>query len=346
MAIGPLMIDLVGKQLLSEERQLLKHPLVGGIIIFTRNFESREQLIQLINEVRAESHPSLLIAADYEGGRVQRFRKDFTVLPAMRLLGQVYDRDQNEGLELAHQLGWLLAAELGAVGIDLNFGPVVDLDYGASSVIGDRAFHRDPNVVAQLAISVMSGMREAGMSAVAKHFPGHGAVVADSHIAMPVDHRPYAALGEDILPYKRLITEGHLPAVMAAHVVFDQVDNLPASFSQQWLVNELRVHLGFTGAVFSDDLSMEGASVIGAMPARAERALAAGCDMVLICNNRPAVLQTLEVLNVPHNALRESRLASLRGSPVLSQEQLVSSDQWQQCRKNLYRYWDGTQFTV
>lgn len=346
MAIGPLMIDLVGKQLLPEERELLRHPLVGGIIIFTRNFESRKQLIQLINEVRAESHPSLLIAADYEGGRVQRFRKDFTVLPSMRVLGQVYDRDQNEGLELAHQLGWLLAAELGAVDIDLNFGPVVDLDYGASSVIGDRAFHRDPDVVAQLAISVMSGMREAGMSAVAKHFPGHGAVVADSHIAMPIDHRPYAALGEDILPYKRFIAEGQLPAVMAAHVVFDQVDELPASFSQQWLVNELRVHLGFTGAVFSDDLSMEGASVIGAMPARAERALAAGCDMVLICNNRPAVLQTLEEIDVPHNALRESRLALLRGTPVLSQNQLVSSEQWQKYRKNIYRYWDGTQFTV
>lgn len=346
MSMGPLMIDLIGKQLLPEERQLLKHPLIGGLILFTRNFESREQLIQLINEVRAESHPSLLIAADYEGGRVQRFRKDFTVLPAMRLLGQIYDRDQNQALELAHHLGWLLAAELGAVGIDLNFGPVVDLDYGASSVIGDRAFHRDPQAVAQLAISILSGMRAAGISAVAKHFPGHGAVVADSHIAMPVDHRPYSLLGEDILPYKRLITEGQLPAVMAAHVVFDQVDNLPASFSQQWLVNELRTHLGFSGAVFSDDLSMEGASVMGAMPARAERALAAGCDMVLICNNRPAVLQTLDELSVPPNPLREFRLTRLRRTPVLTQEQLINSDQWQQYRKNIYRYWDGTQFTV
>ena len=188
MSLGPLMIDLLGKELLPEERELLKHPLVGGVILFTRNFESREQITRLVQEVRTVRNP-LLIAADYEGGRVQRFRKDFTVLPAMRLLGQVYESNQPEALKLAHQVGWLIAAELGAVGIDLNFGPVVDLDYGASSVIGDRALHRDPYVVGQLAKSLMMGMREAGMSAVAKHFPGHGFVKADSHTEIPVDKR-------------------------------------------------------------------------------------------------------------------------------------------------------------
>ena len=344
MSLGPLMIDLLGKELLPEERELLKHPLVGGVILFTRNFESREQITRLVQEVRTVRNP-LLIAADYEGGRVQRFRKDFTVLPAMRLLGQVYDSNQPEALKLAHQVGWLIAAELGAVGIDLNFGPVVDLDYGASSVIGDRALHRDPYVVGQLATSLMMGMREAGMSAVAKHFPGHGAVVADSHVAMPVDQRPYAALSQDIEPYIDLMN-AQLPAIMAAHVVFDQIDRLPASFSRKWLVDELRTKLRFNGCVFSDDLSMEGASVIGAMPVRAQRALEAGCDMVLICNNREAVLQTLDQLHVTVDPVSTARLNSLRSRSHLSQSQLLASSQWQDYRDHLCRYWDGTQFTV
>jgi beta-N-acetylhexosaminidase len=227
------MIDLLGKELLAEERELLKHPLVGGIILFTRNFESREQIAQLIAEVRAIRHPPLLVAVDYEGGRVQRFRKDFTVLPPMRAIGQAYDQNHHAGLQLAQQAGWLLAAELRAVGIDLSFGPVVDLDYGASSVIGDRSFHRDARVVGDLAVAMMHGMRDAGMCAVAKHFPGHGAVVADSHVALPVDRRRYVDMGNDIHPYVRLI-DNQLPAVMAAHVVFEQIDSV-SSFSRKWL---------------------------------------------------------------------------------------------------------------
>ena len=345
MSLGPLMIDLLGKELLSEERDLLKHPLVGGVILFTRNFESREQIDRLIQEVRSVRNPPLLIAADYEGGRVQRFRKDFTVLPSMRVLGRIYEKSQAEGLKLAHQVGWLIGAELGAVGIDLSFGPVVDLDYGASTVIGDRSFHRAPQIVARLATSVMLGMREAGMSAVAKHFPGHGAVVADSHIAMPIDHRPYDELSEDISPYIDLMKSG-LPGVMAAHVVFDQVDSLPASFSRQWLVDELRTKLHFNGCVFSDDLSMEGASVIGEMPVRAKRALEAGCDMVLICNNRDAVLHTLDQLDINVDPVLPTKLDKLRGRPLMSQAQLSVSSQWQQCRDEIYRFWDGMQFTV
>lgn len=350
MTLGPLMIDLLGKELLDDERELLKHPLVGGIILFTRNFESRAQVEQLIAEVRAVRTPPLLVAVDYEGGRVQRFRKDFTVLPPMRLIGQEYDRDPQAGLQLAQQAGWLLAAELRAVGIDLSFGPVVDLDYGASSVIGDRALHREARVVGELAVAMMHGMRDAGMCAVAKHFPGHGAVVADSHVALPVDRRRYVDMGNDIHPYQRLI-DNQLPAVMAAHVVFEQVDDVPASFSRKWLVDELRMKLGFTGAVFSDDLSMEGASIMGPMPQRARKALAAGCDMVLICNNRDAALATLRDMTTDPNPFTPDpvslvRLARLHGLPGPTYAQLQGSSQWQQCRSALSSGTERMQFSV
>jgi len=328
MALGPLMIDLLGKQVLPEEREMLKHPLVGGIILFTRNFESREQVTELIAEVRAVRKPPLLVAVDYEGGRVQRFRKDFTILPPMRVIGQAYDQNHQAGLQLARQSGWLLAAELRAAGIDLSFGPVVDLDYGASSVIGDRALHRDSRVVGNLAVAMMHGMRDAGMCAVAKHFPGHGAVVADSHIALPVDRRRYVDMVHDIHPYTRLI-DNQLPAVMAAHVVFEQIDSVPASFSRKWLVDELRGKLGFKGAVFSDDLSMEGASIMGPIPQRARKALAAGCDMVLICNHRDGALQTLSELDIQIDPVSLARLARLHGLPGLTQQELLSSTQWQ-----------------
>jgi beta-N-acetylhexosaminidase len=345
MTLGPIMIDLLGKELSADERELLKHPLVGGIILFTRNFDSRAQVQQLIADVRSVRKPPLLVAVDYEGGRVQRFRKDFTVLPPMRAIGNAYDQNQRAGLHLAKQAGWLLAAELRAVGIDLSFGPVVDLDYGASSVIGDRSFHHDAQVTSELAVAMMHGMRDAGMCAVAKHFPGHGAVVADSHVALPVDRRRYVDMVNDIHPYQRLI-DNQLPAVMAAHVVFEQVDNVPASFSRKWLVDELRGKLGFSGAVFSDDLSMEGASVMGAMPQRAAKALRAGCDMVLICNQREAVLQTLRELDIQPDPVSLMRLARLHGLPGLNQQQLLASMQWQNSVAALSSIQERTQFSV
>ena len=330
MTLGPIMIDLLGKELLPDERELLQHPLVGGVILFTRNFASREQIKQLVAEIRAVRIPALLVAVDYEGGRVQRFRHDFTLIPPMRVLGEVYDRNAPQGLLFAKQAGWLLAAELRAVGIDLSFGPVVDLDYGASSVIGDRALHGDASVVGELAVAVMLGMRDAGMCAVAKHFPGHGAVITDSHLALPIDRRSYPDMGQDLHPYVQLIKHGLL-AVMAAHVVFEQVDSLPASFSRRWLIDELRGKLGFTGAVFSDDLSMEGASIMGSMPQRAAHALAAGCDMVLVCNQRAAALQTLEQLSLEPNAASQQRLARLYGGTTLTDSELRASTQWQAC---------------
>lgn len=324
------MIDIAGTSLTEEDRELLAHPLVGSVILFTRNFESVEQLERLVADMRAARTPPLLITVDHEGGRVQRFRKGFTVLPPMRTIGREYDLDAATGRQLARQCGWLMAAELLAVGIDMSFAPCVDLDYGVSSVIGDRAFHRDPQVVAELAIAFAGGMREAGMVATAKHFPGHGAVVPDSHVAMPVDRRPLADLDDDIYPYRRLMDNG-LASIMAAHVIFADVDGLPAGFSPRWIQQELRGRLGFDGAVFTDDLSMAGASVVGDMLARSTAALQAGCDVLSLCNNRQGVLQVIDSLRGSGDPLSQVRMARLHGKPGLSRDALYASAGWQAC---------------
>lgn len=330
MTLGPLMIDVQGKTLTEEDRDLLAHPLVGAVILFTRNFESIEQLERLVADIRAVRSPPLLVTVDHEGGRVQRFRKGFTVLPPMRMIGREYDLDAAAGRLVARQCGWLMAAELRAIGIDMSFAPCVDLDYGVSSVIGDRAFHRDPQVVAELAVAFMGGMREAGMVATAKHFPGHGFVVPDSHVAMPVDRRPLVDLDEDIMPYRRLINNG-LASIMAAHVVFADVDGRPAGFSRRLMHHELRVRLGFDGAIFTDDLSMAGASVIGDMPARAKAALEAGCDVLSLCNDRQGVLQVIESLRGSGDPLSQVRMARLHGKPGLTRDALHASMDWQAC---------------
>ncbi|HEY4365914.1 MAG TPA: beta-N-acetylhexosaminidase [Steroidobacteraceae bacterium] len=332
MTLGPLLIDVQGTGLTAEDRDLLAHPLVGGCILFTRNFASIEQLEQLVADIRSVRSPPLLVTIDHEGGRVQRFREDFTVLPAMRTIGREYALDAAAGRHLARQCGWLLAAELRAVAIDLSFAPVVDLDYGVSSVIGDRAFHRDPRIVAELAIAFMNGMREAGMASTIKHFPGHGAVVPDSHVAMPVDRRPLADMDDDLYPYQRLIDNG-VASIMAAHVVYADVDPLPAGFSRKWLQDELRRRLGFSGAIFSDDLSMAGASVVGDMPERVRAALAAGCDMVPICNNRQGVLQVIDSVRQSADPSSQLRLARLRGGPAMDRLALRASADWQACEQ-------------
>jgi beta-N-acetylhexosaminidase len=293
MSLGPLMIDVAGTELSAEDARVLKHPLVGGVLLFTRNYRNRTQLAALNEAIRALRSPHLLIAVDHEGGRVQRLREGFTRLPPARALGRRYDADRHDGLKLAHEAGWLMAIELRAVGIDFSFAPCVDLDYGVSEIIGDRAFHSDADAVAALAGAYMAGMREAGMAATAKHFPGHGAVVADSHIALPVDRRDLVDLGADLRPY-RLLIEDHLAGVMAAHVVFPRVDALPASLSRRWIVDVLRGELGFHGCVFADDLNMAGAVAFGDVAARARLALAAGCDVLPICNDRQSVLAVLE----------------------------------------------------
>jgi beta-N-acetylhexosaminidase len=332
VTLGPLMVDVAGCELTAEDRQVLSHPLVGAVILFTRNFSSYTQLEALVREIRAVRKPPLLVAVDHEGGRVQRFRQDFTVLPPQRAIGHAYDLDPDSGRRLAWQCGWLLAAELRSAGIDLSFAPCIDLDYGISEVIGDRAYHRDPEVVARLAVACMQGMRAAGMAATAKHFPGHGAVVADSHKALPVDRRPLGELADDLLPYRRMIANG-LTSVMVAHVLFPEVDEAPAGFSSRWIQQELRWGLGFTGAVFSDDLSMGGAAFAGSVPERARRAIVAGCDLLPICNDRAAVLATLSELDGAADPLSQVRLVRLHGRPLLPRAELLQSAQWIECRK-------------
>jgi beta-N-acetylhexosaminidase len=282
------MVDIAGPELSAEDVRVLAHPMVGSVLLFTRNYINPRQAAALTAAIRALRTPHLLIAVDHEGGRVQRFREGFTRLPAARLLGRRFDEDRRDALGLAQSVGWLMASELRAVGVDFSFAPCIDLDYGVSEIIGDRAFHSDPDSVAALAVATMAGMREAGMAAIAKHFPGHGAVVADSHIALPVDRRAFADLEADIRPYRPLI-DNNLPGIMAAHVVFPAVDALPASLSKRWITGVLRGELGFHGCVFADDLSMAGAAAFGDVIARAELALAAGCDVLPICNDRQSV---------------------------------------------------------
>jgi len=332
VTLGPLMVDVAGTELTAEDRSVLTHPLVGAVILFTRNFESYRQLEALVRDIRGVRNPPLLVTVDHEGGRVQRFRRDFTVLPPQRAIGHVYDIDPEAGRRLAWQFGWLLAAELRAVGIDMSFAPCTDLDYGVSEVIGDRAYHRNPEAVARLAVACMQGMRTAGMAATAKHFPGHGAVVADSHKALPVDRRPLSELADELLPYRRMIANG-LSSIMVAHVLFPAVDEAPAGFSTRWIQQELRWGLGFTGAVFSDDLSMGGAAFAGTVPERARRAIAAGCDLLPICNDRPAVLATLDELEGQADPLSQVRLVRLHGRPMPPRTELEQSARWIECRK-------------
>jgi len=288
MNLGPLMVDIAGTELSAEDVRVLSHPMVGSVLLFTRNYSNPRQVAALTAAIRALRTPHLLIAVDHEGGRVQRFREGFTRLPAARLLGRRFDVDRRDALALAQSVGWLMAAELRAVGVDFSFAPCIDLDYGVSEIIGDRSFHSDPDTVAALAVATMTGMREAGMAAIAKHFPGHGAVVADSHIALPVDRREFVDLEADIRPYRPLI-DNNLPGIMAAHVVFPAMDALPASLSKRWITGVLRGEMGFHGCVFADDLTMAGASAFGDAMARVDLALAAGCDVLPICNDRHSV---------------------------------------------------------
>jgi beta-N-acetylhexosaminidase len=312
MSLGPLMVDIAGTELSAEDARVLAHPLVGSVLLFTRNYRNPRQLAELTAAIRELRTPHLLIAVDHEGGRVQRFREGFTRLPAARLLGRHYDEDRRDALALAQSVGWLLAAELRAVGVDFSFAPCVDLDYGVSEIIGDRSFHSDPDSAAALAVATLLGMREAGMAAVAKHFPGHGAVVADSHVALPVDRREFADLEADIRPYRPLI-DNNVPGIMAAHVVFPAVDALPASLSKRWISGVLRSELGFHGCVFADDLTMAGAAAFGNVVERAELALAAGCDVLPICNDRHSVELVLQRCGAnAASAASQARLVRMR----------------------------------
>ncbi len=313
MGLGPVMLDVVGKTLTAEDVARLQHPLVGGVILFARNYESPSQLCELTAAIRAVRSPPLLIAVDHEGGRVQRFREGFTRIPPMRELGKIWDEHPQRARHLAQQAGYVLAAELRACGVDFSFTPVLDVDYGQSSVIGDRAFHRDPQVIADLAHSLLLGLKQGGMHTVGKHFPGHGYVQADSHLAIPVDEREFVDIELcDLIPFRRMMDYG-LTAVMPAHVIYPKVDSQPAGFSPVWLKQVLREQLGFEGVIFSDDLSMEGASVAGGIVQRASAALNAGCDMVLVCNKPDSADELLQGLRWAMPAVSKARLVQMRG---------------------------------
>jgi beta-N-acetylhexosaminidase len=330
MSLGPVMLDVEGVALTPADRDLLREPAVGGVILFTRNYESPAQIADLVAEIRALRSPPLLVAVDHEGGRVQRFREGFSAIPPMRLIGREFNRDEAAGSALARQAGWLIGSELRAANIDLCFAPCVDLDWGVSEVIGDRSFHAKADVVSDLAGDFCRGLRAAGMAAVAKHFPGHGAVVADSHVKLPVDRREYGILLDDMRPYERLSSTGLIAGVMLAHIVYREMDEMPAGFSSYWIENELRNRVGFGGAVFCDDLSMQATAAYGSMAERARRALNAGCDMVLVCNDRDAAQQAVAALNDYSNPLSLVRLARLHGTGQVMRETLLASDEWQQ----------------
>jgi beta-N-acetylhexosaminidase len=285
LPLGPVVLDPTGLALTEDDRRRLLHPAAGGVILFAHNYQSPEQLLALTEEISRLREPELPICVDHEGGRVQRFARGFTAIPAMRRLGVLWDREREAAKRAARAVGTVIAAELGAHGVDFSFTPVLDLDYGASAVIGQRALHYDPNAVGALAAQLIEGLAGGGMAAVGKHFPGHGFAAADSHVAVPTDPRaPKDLFKKDLVPYRAAIEAG-LAAIMPAHVIYPQADPEPAGYSRYWLQEVLRGKLGFEGLIFSDDLAMEGASTAGGIPERATAALAAGCDMVLLCQN-------------------------------------------------------------
>ncbi len=293
LARGPVILGIDGTTLDGADRERLSHPLVGGVILFTRNYADGAQLRALTSSIRALRDPALLVCVDHEGGRVQRFREGFTPIPPMRSLGETWDRDVATATRDARRLGGLIASELRAHGVDFSFTPVLDVDFGSSGVIGDRALSANPNAIAHLAASLCAGLRDGGCASVGKHFPGHGFVAADSHHEMPVDERPLAdLLASDLVPFAAL-AKSVLDAVMPAHVVYPAVDDKPAGYSRVWIEDILRGRLGFDGLVFSDDLGMAGAVGVGDIVARADAALAAGCDMVLTCNEPAAADELL-----------------------------------------------------
>jgi beta-N-acetylhexosaminidase len=329
MSLGPVMLDLAGKALDAEDREVLRHPAVGGVILFARNFESPAQLAELTSQIHAVREPRLLIGVDQEGGRVQRFRDGFTRLPPAGRFADLYRQHPREGRSACEAVAWLMAAELRSAGVDFSFAPVLDLDRGLNPVVGDRALGSRVRMVGDLGLSWLDGVRRAGMAAVGKHFPGHGGVTTDSHVELPVDPRPYTdLLMEDLVPFERLIAHA-LEAIMPAHVRYPLVDERPAGFSAIWLRDILRGRLGFQGVIFSDDLNMGAAASEGGPAARARAASRAGCDMLLVCNNRPAALEVLAAFADHQDPASELRLLRMHGRGHHERISLHERPEWQ-----------------
>ncbi len=335
--MGPVMVDVGGLELNDEDRERLRHPLVGGVILFARNYASPQQLGQLTKAIRALKNPELLIAVDHEGGRVQRFRDGFTAIPPMRAFGRLWDCDPARATKLIKQTGYVIGAELLAHGVDFSFAPVLDLDHGESSVIGDRAFHRDPAIVTVLARELISGFAEAGMGWVGKHFPGHGYVRADSHHEVPIDSRPYTQIErDDLVPFRNLARLS-MGGVMPAHVIYPDVDALPAGFSPTWLKHVLRQSLGFDGVIFSDDLSMKAARTAGGVAERAKTAINAGCDMVLLCNDGRQADELLTGLTAQERHQSAAHIDSMRAPAESRTMALDDNGEYAACLVSLSR---------
>jgi beta-N-acetylhexosaminidase len=331
--MGPLMLDLTGCELDQEEKELLQHPSTGGVIIFTRNYDSPMQMRELIEQIRLNAADEVLIAVDHEGGRVQRFREGFSAIPAMGSLYPTANQDLNQAKNLAKEMGWLMATEVLAVGIDISFAPVLDI-WGISEVIGDRSFHQDPQVIQAIAGAFITGMNEAGMQATGKHFPGHGNVLEDSHIAIPVDNRSKDEIyARDMAIFESLIDDNLLGGMMPAHVIYPSIDDTPAGFSEKWIKNILNKDLNFNGVVFSDDLAMHGATVIGSYAQRAEQALVAGCDMVLVCNDRNGAVQVLDALPCEPNPALKAKLMTLSAQCRLPWDKMSADPRWLAAQK-------------
>ncbi len=323
---GRLMIDLFGTQLEEEELGLLQNPQVGGVILFSRNFEDRAQLADLVSSIR-QIKPELLIAVDQEGGRVQRFRIGFTPIPPMQKIGDVVRNNREEGLILAHETGWLMASEILACGLDFSFAPVLDIDRNSSKIIGDRAFSDRPEIVCRAARAFIQGMCEAGMSSVGKHFPGHGGVIGDSHLEAPIDTRALKRIANrDLLPYVQL--SKHLGGIMPAHITYTSIDERSVGFSHYWLHDILRSQMGFEGVIFSDDLSMKGADIAGGFVEKASLALNAGCDMILVCNDRAGVIEVLRHMEAVGYS-KSSRIGRMSASVKPSWDDLASQTRYQ-----------------
>jgi beta-N-acetylhexosaminidase len=332
------MLDVAGLALVDEDRKRLRHPQVGGVILFSRNYQSPEQLKSLVDEIHAIRTPRLVVAVDQEGGRVQRFRESFQDLPAMSSLGNLYENDSGLAIKYAESFAWIMASELLHYGVDLSFSPVLDVASPVSSVIGDRAFHQKPETIIRLANAWIRGMRKAGMEATGKHFPGHGSVEGDSHHVMPFDQRNFNDIETlDLVPFRRVIAT-HLTGIMMAHVIYDQVDALPAGYSSYWIEQVLRNQLGFDGIVFSDDLSMSGAESVGGYVQRAQAALQAGCDILLVCNNPAGADEILEALEEYNNPTSQLRMIRLHGKPSAQIADLFNTDAWQQSIARLHDF--------
>ncbi len=330
MTIGPLMLDLEGTELKEDECELLRHPVAGGVILFSRNYADPRQLTRLCKQIHEVREPHLLIAVDQEGGRVQRFREGFTRLPPAARFGMEYRKDATQGRHLCQAAAWLMATELRAAGVDFSFAPVLDLDIGLSEVIGDRSFDGRPGPASDLARAWMRGVHEAGMAVVGKHFPGHGRVQADSHLELPQDARRIADLRmEDLVPFERMINAG-MEAVMPAHVLYSAIDPHPAGFSRFWLQGILRGELGFQGVIFSDDLSMRAAELGDSYAQRAHAAIAAGCDMVLACNNRAGAVEVLDALNGYDEPASQLRLLRMHGRKAIDRDAMHLDPRWHQ----------------